>query len=123
MLLVDFLLYVTPGGAGIFFLMRWVKGKTVVSGLRVDAVRADAELGASREAARVAQGTAREQRVLLGDALQVAKTVERVDETLTWVAGFLTDQVQWRPGDGCALPGALGQPSITAGDQEEGGRP
>lgn len=120
MLLVDFLMYVTPGGAGVFFLMRWVKGKAVVSGLRMDAVRADAELEESRKAALVAQGTAKEQRVLLGDALQVAKAVEHVDEVVTWVAGFLTDQVQWRPGDGRALPGGPGQPSITAGDQEEG---
>ena len=122
MFLVDFLLFVTPGGTGAFFLMRWLNGKTVVSGLRMDAVRADAELAASREAEELAQGTAAEQRVLLGDALQVAKAVEHVDETLTQVAEFLWNQVQWRPGAGGALPGLPGQPSITAGDQEQGGR-
>lgn len=116
-----FLLVMTSGGGAVFFLFRWLKGKTVVSGMRLDAVKADAELEASREAARVAQGTVREQRVLLGDALQVAKSVEHVDETLTWVADFLASRVAWRPGDVPALPGAPGRPAVTAGDQGEGG--
>lgn len=118
MLLVDFLLFVTPGGTGAFFLMRWAKSRTAVSGLRLDAARSDAELEAAHEAAQVAQGTAREQRVLLGDALEVARRVEHVDETLTWVAGFLSERVQWQPG-APALPGAPGQPSIGPGKQGE----
>jgi hypothetical protein len=120
MFLVDFLLYVTPGGAGIFFLMRWVKGKALVSGLRLDAARSDAQLDAAREAAEAAQGTSEQQRVLLGDALQVAKRVEHVDEIVTGLADFLSSRVAWRPGDAPALPGAPGRPSVTAGDQEEG---
>jgi hypothetical protein len=119
--MLEFLLVVTPGGGMAVFLFRWLKGKTVVSGLRLDAARSDAQLEAAREAARVAEGTAVEQRVLLGDALHVAKKVEHVDETLTWVADFLASRVAWRPGDVPALPGVPGQPAVTAGDQEEGG--
>lgn len=115
------LLVVSSGGGAVFFLFRWLNGKTVVSGLRESAVRSDAELEAAREAARVAEGTAREQRVLLGDALSVARTVEHVDQTLTEVAEFLASRVAWRQGEPPALPCAPGQPSITAGEQEEGG--
>jgi hypothetical protein len=115
-----FVLIMTSGGGSVFFLLRWLKGKTMVSGLRMDAVKADAQLEAAREAARLAEGTAAEQRVIVGDALYVAKRVEHVDETLTWVAEFLASRVAWRSGDAPGLPGGPGQPSITAGDQEEG---
>jgi hypothetical protein len=118
--MLEFFLYVAPGGGMVFFLLRWVKGKTLVSGLRLDAAQADAHLAAAREAARVAEGTAAEQRAIVGDALQVARTVEHVDETLTWVAEFLASRVAWWPGDAPARPGVPGQPSVTAGDQGVG---
>ena len=117
--MLEFLLVAPSAGGGmVFFLFRWLKGKTVVSGLRLDAAQADAHLSAAREAAQVAQGTAREQRVLLGDALQVAKRVEHVDEIVTGLADFLSSQVDWRPGDARALPGPGDQQSITTGDEE-----
>jgi hypothetical protein len=124
MLLVDFLLWVTPGGTGVFFLLRWVKGKkVVVSGLRMDAVRADAELEAAREAARVAQGREREQRAVLGDAVQVARAAVHTDQIVTQLAEFLKDEVGWRSGDVPALPGAPGWEPSAGGELEEGGRP
>ena len=117
-----FVLVVSSGGGAVFFLFRWLNGKTIVSGLRENAVKTDAELEAAQKAALVAEGTAREQRVLLGDALTVARAVEHVDQTLTEVAEFLASRVAWRPGEPPALPGAQGQPSITTGDSEDGRR-
>jgi len=116
-----FVLVMGSGGGAVVFLLRWMRDRTVVSGLRMDAVKADAQLEAARDAARVAEGTAEEQRAIVGDALTVARRVEHVDETLTWVADFLASRVAWRPGDPPALPGGPGQPSISAGDQAEGG--
>ena len=122
MLLVDFLLYVTPGGTGIFFLMRWLKSKVVVSGLRMDAVKADAELEAAREAARLSLGREREQRAIIGDAVQVAKAAVHTDQIVTQLAEFLRYEVGWRTGDVPALPGAPGWEPSAAGELEEGGR-
>ena len=118
----DLILYVAPGLGAVVLGYRWLKGKTVVSGLRLDAARWDAQLEAAREAAEAAQGTAAEQRVLLGDALQVAKRVEHVDEIVTGLADFLSARVAWRPGDAPALPGGPGQPPVTPGELEEGRR-
>ena len=118
--MLEFLLVVPSDGGMVFFLFRWLKGKTLVSGIRLDAAQADAHLMAARKAAEMAQGTAAEQRVILGDALQVAKRVEHVDEIVTGLAEFLSSRVEWRPGDGRALPGPGGQRAVTAGDEEEG---
>lgn len=117
----ELLVLVVSSGGGAVFLFRWLKGKTVVSGLRMDAVKSDAQLEAAREAALVAEGTAREQRAIVGDALTVAKRVEHMDETMTWVADFLASRVAWRPGEAPALPGAPGQQSISARDRAERG--
>lgn len=122
MLLVDFLLYVTPGGTGIFFLMRWVRNKAMVSGLRMDAVKADAELEAAREAARLSLGREREQRAILGDAVQVARAAVHTDEIVTQLADWLRHEVGWRAGDVPALPAAPGWEPSAAGELEEGGR-
>ena len=115
-----FLLIVSSGGGAVFFLFRWLNGKTVVSGLRENAVRSDAELEAANRRAALAEGTASEQRVLLGDALTVARTVEHVDQTLTEVAEFLASRVAWRQGEPPALPGA--QAELPASDPEDGRR-
>lgn len=119
--MLEFLVIFASGsGAVSWLLVKLVKGKAVVSGLRVDAVKADAELEAAREAARLSQGREREQRAIIGDALTVAKRVEHLDDTMTRVADFLESRVAWRPGEPPALPGAPGQASIAAGEQEEG---
>jgi hypothetical protein len=123
MFLVDFLLVVTPGGGMVIFLLRrLVKGKTLVSGLRMDAVKSDAELEAAREAARLSQGREREQRAILGDAVQVARAAVHTDEIVTRLAEFLEYEVGWRSGDVPALPGAPGWEPSAAGELEEGGR-
>jgi hypothetical protein len=116
----DLILYVVPGLGAVVLGYRWLKTKVVVSGLRETAVRSDAELEAAQDAARVAQGTAREQRALIGDALDRLKTVEHMDKTITGFVGFLMNEVRWRGGDAPALPGAQGE--LPAGDSEDGGR-
>jgi hypothetical protein len=114
----DLVLFVAPGLGAVVLGYRWLKGKTVVSGLQQRAVKSDAELEAAREAARVAQGTAREQRVLIGDALDRMKTVEHMDKTISSFVGFLMNEVRWRGGEPPALPGAQGE--LPAGDSEDG---
>jgi hypothetical protein len=118
----DLILYVAPGLGAVLLGYRWLKGKTVVSGLRMDAVRADAELEAAREAARLSQGREREQRAITGDALQVAKAAVHTDEIVTQLAEWLRHEVGWRTGDVPALPGAPGWEPAAAGELEEGGR-
>jgi hypothetical protein len=116
----DLILFVAPGLGAVVLGYRWLKGKTVVSGLQQRAVKSDAELEAAQDAARVAQGTAREQRVLIGDALDRLKTVEHMDKTITGFVGFLMNEVRWRSGDAPVLPGAQGE--LPPGDCEDGGR-
>jgi hypothetical protein len=114
----DLILYVVPGVGAVLLGYRWLKGKTVVSGLRMDAVKA--ELEAARQAARLSQGREQEQRTIIGDALTVAKRVEHLDDTMTRVADFLESRVAWRAGEPPTLPGAPGREPVTAGEQEEG---
>ena len=119
--MLEFLVIFASGsGAVSWLLVKLVKGKAVVTGLRIDAVKSDAELEAAQEAARVAQGTAREQRVLIGDALDRLKTVEHMDQTITSFVGFLRNEVAWRSGDAPALPAAQGE--LPAADSEDGRR-
>lgn len=117
-----FVLIMTSGGGSVFFLLRWLKGKTVVSGLRMDAVRSDAELQAAREAARLSLGREQEQRAILGDAVQVAKAAVHTDQIVTQLADWLRHEVGWRAGDVPALPGAPGREPSAAGELEEGSR-
>lgn len=118
----DLILYVAPGLGAVVLGYRWLKGKTVVTGLRMNAVRSDAELEAARKAAQVAEGTAAEQRAITGDALQVAKAAVHTDQIVTQLADWLRHEVGWRAGDVPALPGAPGWESAAAGELEDGGR-
>jgi hypothetical protein len=118
----DLILYVVPGLGAVALGYRWLKGKTVVSGLRMDAVRTDAELEAAREAARLSQGREREQRAITGDALQVAKAAVHTDQIVTQLADWLRHEVGWQTGDLPALPGAPGRGPAVAGELEEGER-
>jgi hypothetical protein len=119
----DLILCVVPGLGVVVLGYRWLKTKVVVSGLRMDAVKSDAELEAAREAARLSQGREQEQRAIIGDAVQVAKAAVHTDEIVTQLAEFLRHEVGWRTGDVPPLPGALGWESAAAGELEEGGRP
>jgi hypothetical protein len=119
----DLVLCVVPGLGAAVFGYRWLKSKVVVTGLRETVVKSDAELEAAREAARLSQGREREQRAIVGDAVQVAKAAVHTDEIVTQLAEFLKYEVGWRSGDVPALPGAPGWEPAAAGELEEGGRP
>jgi hypothetical protein len=119
----DVILFVVPGLGAVVFGYRWLRTKVVVSGLRMDAVKAYAELGAAREAARLSLGREREQRAIIGDAVQVAKAAVHTDQIVTQLADWLRHEVGWRAGEVSALPGAPGWEPSAAGELEEGGRP
>jgi hypothetical protein len=116
----DLILCVVPGLGAAVLGYRFLKTKVVVTGLRETVVKSDAELEAAREAARLSMGREREQRAILGDAVQVARAAVHTDEIVTQLAEFLTYKVGWQPG---ALPGAPGWEQSAAGELEEGGRP
>ena len=118
----DLILCVVPGLGAAVFGYRWLKTKVVVTGLRESAVKADAELEAAREAARLSLGREREQRAVIGDAVQVAKAAVHTDEIVTQLADWLRHEVGWQQGDVPALPGAPGWGPSAAGELEEGGR-
>ena len=117
------ILCVVPGLGAAVLGYRWLKTKVVVSGLRETVVKSDAELEAAREAARLSMGREREQRAIVGDAVQVAKAAVHTDQIVTQLAEFLKYEVGWRAGDVPALPSAPGWEPAAAGELEEGGRP
>jgi predicted Ser/Thr protein kinase len=117
-----FLLIMGSGGTAVVFLFRWLKGKQVVTGLRMDAVRTDAELEAANRRAALAEGTAADQRVLLGDMTEIARAAVDTYEIVRPLADWLQQEVGWRPGGAPALPGAPGWGPSAAGELEEGGR-
>ena len=119
----DLIVFVVPGLGAVVLGYRWLKSKVVMSGLRETVVKSDAELEAAREAARLSQGREREQRAILGDAVQVARAAVHTDEIVTQLAEFLKYEVGWRTGDVPALPGAPRWEPAAAGELEEGGRP
>ena len=118
----DLFLFVVPGVGAVVLGYRWLKTKVVVSGLRETAVRSDAELEAANRRATLAEGTASEQRAVIGDAVQVARAAVHTDQIVTQLADWLRHEVGWRAGDVPALPGAPGWEPSAAGELEEGGR-
>jgi hypothetical protein len=116
----DLILYVAPGLGAVLLGYRWLKGKTVVTGLRETVVKSDAELEAAHRRATLAEGTAAEQRAITGDALQVARAAVHTDQIVTQLADWLRHEVGWQTGDLPALPGAPGRGPAVAGQLEEG---
>ena len=118
----DLVLCLVPGLGAAVLGYRWLKTKVVVTGLRETVVKSDAELEAAREAARLSMGREREQRAIVGDAVQVARAAVHTDQIVTQLADWLRHEVGWRPGEPPALPGAPGWEPSAAGELEEGGR-
>jgi hypothetical protein len=119
-MLLSFVLYVTPGGALMFFIVRFVKAHAMVSVARTDTARAEVRLEAAREASTVAQGTAREALAQTGQALAIARTIEQVDERVQSLTDYLVTQIEGTAPQrgagrhtGPALPGAGDRPAIT----------
>jgi hypothetical protein len=123
-MLLEFVLFVAPGGGFMYCVYRFVRAKDLVSVARVDAARAGARLEAAQEAAAVAQGTAQEAMAQTGEALAIARTIELVDEKVTGLTNYLVAQIEGaappqagrhtRP----VLPGTEEFPAISAGGQE-----
>jgi hypothetical protein len=119
MLLLSFVLFVTPGSALMFFIFRFIRANAQVSIARTDTVRAEARLGAAEQASAVADATAREALSQTGQALQIARTIELVDEKVTGLTDYLVTRIDGkaparRPAGRHALPGGQDVPAITS---------
>jgi hypothetical protein len=123
-MLLEFVLFVAPGGGFMYYVYRFVKAKELVSVARVDAARAGARLEAAQEASAVAQGTAREALAQTGEALSIARTIELVDEKITGLTNYLVSQIEGAAPQQAGrhsrpeLPGAEEFPAIGVGRQE-----
>jgi hypothetical protein len=135
MFLLEFMLYTAPGGGLVFFICRFIKANARVSVARVDAARAGARAEGAERAARVAeqgmlaaQGHAMEALEQTGQALEIARTIELVNENVQNLTSYLVSQIegpeaaQESAGRHArhALPGTGAQPAITVGDPQEG---
>jgi len=122
LMLVSFVLVVTPGGALMYFIYRFVKAKDLVTVARTDAARTGARLEAAQEASAVAQGTAREALAQTGQALEIAKTIEQVDEKVQGLTDYLVARIEGeapqRRAGRHALPGGEDVPAIGDGSPE-----
>lgn len=123
MLLLSFVLFVTPGSALMFFIFRFIRAHAQVSIARTDTARAEARLEAARQASAVAEGTAREALSQTGQALAVARTIELVDEKVTSLTSYLVTKIDGeaparRAAGLDALPGGADIPAITSSAQE-----
>lgn len=123
-MLLSFVLVVTPGGALMYVIYRFVKTKDLVTVARTDAARTGALLGAAREASAVAQGTAREAMAQTGQALEIARTIEQVDEKVQDLTDYLVARIEGeappRRTGRHALPGGEDVPAIAGGGAPEG---
>jgi hypothetical protein len=120
-MLLSFVLYVTPGSALMFFIFRFIKAREMVSVARTDKVRAEARLEAARQASAVAEGTAREALSQTGQALEIARTIELVDEKVTNLTDYLVTKIDGEPSARrCAgrhaLPGGEDVPALASGE-------
>jgi hypothetical protein len=134
LVLLEFVAYVSPGGALVYFICRRViRGRDrLVTGLRVDAVRADVKLRAAEQAALVSEegraeaaGTAREALARTREALAVARTIELVDEKVTSLTDYLVTRIEGeaparRTVGRHALPGGQDVPAIHGIASREG---
>jgi hypothetical protein len=123
MLMLFLVLFGAPGSALGFVIYKLIKTRDLVTIARTDAARSGARLEAAREASEVAQGTAREAMSQTGQALEIARTIELVDEKVTSLTDYLVTQIEGeapaRRGTGRhALPGGGDLPAITGGGQE-----
>jgi hypothetical protein len=122
-MLLEFVLFVTPGSGLMFFIFRFIKANAQVGIARTDTARAEARLEAAQRASAVADGTAREALAQTGQALAVARTIELVDEKVTSLTDYLVARIDGdaparRPAGRHALPGGQDLPAITGGGQE-----
>jgi hypothetical protein len=92
-MLLSFVLFVTPGSALMFFIFRFIKASQMVSVARTDAARAGARLEAAQQASAVARETAREALSQTGQALEIARTIELVDEKVTSLTDYLVTRI------------------------------
>jgi hypothetical protein len=120
-MLLEFLLFVTPGSALMFFILRFIKAHAQIGIARTDTARAEARMIDAQEAAQIAGETAREAMGQVTDALQIARTIELVDGKLDYVVAKIDgSEALARRSAGKharALPSANDLPAITANDR------
>jgi hypothetical protein len=118
-MLLEFVLFVTPGSALMFFIMRFIRANAQVSIARTDTARAEARLEGAQRASTVAEGTAREALSQTGQALAIARTIELVDDKVTSLTDYLVARIDGEPptarrGGRHALPASGDVPAITS---------
>jgi hypothetical protein len=122
-MLLEFLLFVTPGSGLMFFIFRFIRANAQVGIVRTDTVRAEARLEAAQRASAVADATAWEALAQTGQALEVARTIELVNENVTTLTEYLVTKI-----DGAAPQRGAGRhsrsvlpggdvPAITGGQE------
>jgi hypothetical protein len=121
-MLLSFVLFVTPGSALMFFILRFIRANQTISVARTNTARTEARLEAAQEASAVAQGTAREALSQTGQALAIARTIELVDDKVTSLTDYLVTRIDGaapaRRAGRHALPGGNDVPAITGSAQE-----
>jgi hypothetical protein len=120
-MLLSFVLFTAPGSALMFFIFRFIKTRGLVSVARTDKVRAEARLAAAWQASAVAEGTAREALSQTGQALEIARTIELVDEKVTSLTDYLVTKIDGeaparRSAGRHALPGGDDVAAIADGE-------
>jgi len=90
---LEFLLVTAPGGALMFFILRFIKAHAQVSIARTDTARAEARLVGAQEAAAIAGETARTALGQTTQALEIARGIETVGEQVAGLTEFLVARI------------------------------
>lgn len=125
-MLLSFMLFVTPGSAAMYFILRFVRANQTIGSARTDTARAQARTEGARRAAAVAERTAQLAQLHIGQALAVASKIELVDEKVTGLADYLVAQIEGMPQAGAgrhtrpALPDQDDVAAISGSNAQEG---
>jgi hypothetical protein len=122
LMLLSFVLFVTPGLALMFFIFRFIRANAQVTIARTGTAHAEARLEAAREASQVARETAREALAGTRQALETTRAIELVDEKVTSLTDYLVTRIDGEPPARRAgrhvLPAGDERPAITGSGQE-----
>jgi hypothetical protein len=97
MLLLSFLVVIAPGGALMFFILRFIKAHAQVGIARTDTARAEARMIGAQEAAAIAGETARTALGQTTEALAIARTIETVGEQVSGLTEYLVAKIDGEP--------------------------
>ena len=87
--LLEFALIVSPGGALMFFVIKFIRSHAHVSVARTQTARAEALREAAQIASEVAGETAREAMFQTREALSIARTIGVVDAKIDYIVSAI----------------------------------